>query len=190
MRTPVGRDDWSPLPPRQRGPGLWVQGQEVLLESGNSSGTAQQLAISHDGGLTFSTHPVPANVSCQFQAPTPPVIWAHCATGTLSGVWRWTGDSRGFASESSHGLPEQPNSAGFGAASASTAIVGYRQLYRTTDGGASYQAVDAPAVDWWEYIAFTDPTHGVALASTGTGGGGQLYYTTDGGASYHPVMIR
>ena len=191
MRTPVASDDWSPLPAAgNAAAGLWVQGQEVLLESGNSTGTAQQLAVSHNGGLTFSTSSVPANVTCQFQAPAPPVIWAHCVTGTLSGVWRWTGDSRGFVSASSHGLPELPNSAGFGAASASTAVAGHRQLYRTTDGGASYQAVDAPAVDSWQYIAFTDPTHGVALASTGSGVGQQLYYTTDGGASYHPVTIR
>lgn len=191
MRTPVARDDWSTLPAAgNAAAGLWVQGQEVLLESGNSAGTAQQLAISQDGGLTFSTHSLPPNVTCQFQAPAPPVIWAHCVTGMLSGVWRWTGDSRGFVSVSSHGLPELPNSAGFGAASATTAIAGYRQLYRTTDGGASYQAVAAPVVDWWQYIAFTDQTHGVALGTTGTAGGEQLYYTTDGGASYHPVTIR
>ncbi len=191
MRTPVARDDWTSLPAAgNAAAGLWVQGQDVLLESGNATGTAQQLVISHDGGMTFSTHSVPANVNCQFQAPTPPVIWAHCATGTLSGVWRWTGGSAGFVSASSHGLPELPNSAGFAAASASTAVAGYRQLYRTTDGGASYQAVAAPPVGWWDYIGFTDPTHGVALASTRAGGGEELYYTTDGGASYHQVTIR
>lgn len=168
--------------------GLWVHGSDVLLESQASSG--QQLEISHDSGATFTRYRVPPSVACQFEEPEAPVIWAHCATGTLSGTWRSTDGGRRFSHIS--GTPELPNSAAFGSASATTAVVGYRQLYRTTDGGASWSPATGPVgISWWQYIGFTDPTRGVALGYVGTQrpSNERLYYTTDGGASYHLVRI-
>jgi hypothetical protein len=163
----------------------------VLLES--STRTANQLRVSQDGGRSFATYPVPPSVACQFEEPGPPVVWAHCATGMLSGTWRSVAGGRDFVAVGS-GLPELPNSAAFGSASATTAVVGYRQLYRTADGGSTWSPVSGPAgITWWQYLGFTDPTHGVAIGYVGSSAqpsNERLYYTTDGGASYHLVSIR
>jgi len=161
----------------------------VLVET--SSRSAQQLRISHDGGQSFTTYPVPPSVACQFEEPEPPVVWAHCATG-MSGTWRSLNGGAGFAPVGGKGLPELPNSAAFGSASATTAVVGYRQLYRTLDGGANWTPVTGPVgITWWQYLGFTDPTHGVAIGYVGSEqpSNERLYYTTDGGASYHLVSI-
>jgi photosystem II stability/assembly factor-like uncharacterized protein len=194
-RTPVSSDQWTALPAAGNAySGLWAQGSEVLLESAPQS--QQQLMVSHDRGDSFTTYRVPPSVACQFEAPAPPVLWAHCATGMLSGVWRSSDEGRTFsraAGAHSWPGPPLPNSAAFGAASPTTAVVGYKQLYRTANGGASWASVATPsAITWWQYLGFTDPTHGVGLAYAGsqTPSHQRLYYTTDAGLSYHLVSIR
>jgi photosystem II stability/assembly factor-like uncharacterized protein len=191
MRSPVSRDAWSALPAAGDAyGGLWAQGSTVLLES--ASRTAQALLVSHDYGHAFAREPVPPSVACSFQEPQPPVVWAHCATGMLSGTWISSDGGARFrpvGAERSSRLPALPNSAAFAAASAGVAVVGYRQLYRTADGGASWAPVATPAgITWWRYLGFTDPAHGVAIGEAGAQT--RLYYTTDGGLSYHLVAIR
>ena len=46
-------------------------------------------------------------------------------------------------------------------------------------------------ITWWQYLGFTDTTHGVALGYFGseTTSHERLYYTTDGGLTYHLVRI-
>ncbi len=46
-------------------------------------------------------------------------------------------------------------------------------------------------ITWWQYLGFTDATHGVALGYQGTEipSHERLYYTTDGGLSYHVVPM-
>jgi photosystem II stability/assembly factor-like uncharacterized protein len=189
LRAPVGANFWKTMSGAGNAfGGLWVHGSDVLLESQTSSGN--QLEISHDAGATFSRYAAPPSVACQFEEPEPPVVWAHCATGMLSGTWRSADGGQHFAETT--GTPELPNSAAFGSASATTAVVGYRQLYRTADGGASWTPVSGPVgITWWQYIGFTDPTHGVAIGYVGAeqASNERLYYTTDGGASYHLVSI-
>jgi photosystem II stability/assembly factor-like uncharacterized protein len=110
----------------------------------------------------------------------------------LSGTWRSTEDGRDLV-QVGRALPQMPNSAAFGSASATTAVVGYQALYRTGDGGATWSKVFGPTgISAWQYIGFTDPTHGVAVGYVGTlqPGNERLYYTTDGGVSYHPVTIH
>jgi photosystem II stability/assembly factor-like uncharacterized protein len=192
LRSPVASDDWSTL----RGAvgassGLWVHGSDVLVETTTPSGQSQRLMVSHDRGASFTGYAAPPNVACQFEEPSPPVVWAHCATGMLSGTWRSLNGGRTFT-RADGGLPELPNSAAFGSASESVAVVGYRQLYRTTNGGASWAPVSGPSgITWWQYLGFTDPSHGVAVGYAGTEqpSNERLYYTTDGGASYHLVKI-
>lgn len=190
LRSAVGSDSWSALPGGAGAvSGLWVHGSDVLLEAASASG--QRLMVSHDGGSTFTAHAAPPNVACHFEEPAPPVIWAHCATGMLSGTWRSVDGGRSFSAAGS-GMPEMPNSAAFGAASESTAVVGYRQLYRTTDGGATWSPTSGPSgITSWQYLGFTDPTHGVAVGYVGTEqpSNERLYYTTDAGASYHLVNV-
>jgi photosystem II stability/assembly factor-like uncharacterized protein len=195
FRAPVAGGDWQPLP--QAGDaygGVWVNGSNVLLEGSSSPGVGEYLLVSHDDGATFSQYTAPPNVACAFEEGPTPVVWAHCATGMMSGDWRSADGGAHFETATGSGaarLPELPNSAAFGAASPTTAVTGFKQLYRTTDGGATWSTVPTPAgVSDWSYIGFTDETHGVAVGYLGTGRTQAVYYTTDGGASYHPVPIQ
>jgi hypothetical protein len=196
VRTPIGSDGWQDLPAAGNAyAGLWAHGSDVLLESSTSASAGYQLAVSHDAGATFSRYPVPPSVACDFEEMAPPVVWAHCATGMMSGAWRSVDDGRSFQPAGGVGSrtgPELPNSAAFAAASSTTAVVGYQQLYRTADGGASYSLVVGPSgVVWWRYLGFTDATDGVALGYLGSvsPSNERLYRTTDGGLSYHLVPI-
>lgn len=189
MRSPTDANDWVSLPVSVSGyGGLSVYGSDVFAQFG------QKLVVSHDGGATFSSYPAPSDLPCDFEEPVAPVVWAHCATGTESATWRSTDGGRTFSAPRPNsdgaGIAPEPNSAVFAAASGTTALLGYQQLYRTTNGGATYSPVGPPGLRW-EYLGFTDPTHGVALGyPTGSSPSeGQLWYTTDGGASYHLVRI-
>jgi hypothetical protein len=204
LRAPITGGTWSVLPGAGDAyGGLWTHGDDVLLEGATKPGLGNLLMVSHDSGSTFSHYAVPPSVACHFEEPQTDVIWTQCATGMLSGVWRSTDGGRtwvpsataaGGSGGAASGLPEMPNSASFAAASPTSAVVGYRQLYVTTDGGSSYQKVSGPTgITWWQYLGFTDATHGVALGyagSTASAANERLYYTTDGGHSYHLVAVR
>jgi hypothetical protein len=196
MRSAIDRDAWTTL--TAAGGvygGLWAHGDDVSVESESTSGPLQ-LLVSHNRGASFTRYAAPPNVACHFEEPATSVIWAHCATGMLSGIWRSTDGGAHFTpasgSGTARGALELPNSAAFGAASATTAVVGYQQLYRTADGGASYQPVGPHGISFWQYLGFTDPTHGVALGYAGSQipSETQVYYSTDGGLTYHLVSIR
>jgi photosystem II stability/assembly factor-like uncharacterized protein len=195
MRSPVGADSWITLrAPGGVSYGLWARGRDVLVQSASAKNV---LLVSRDSGATFAQYPSPSvGLPCDFEEPAPGTIWAHCATGTMSGVWRSVDSGRSFRQASFCNCPPRANlalvnSAAFAAASASTAVVGSQQLYRTADGGASY-AADGPRGLIWQYLGFTDLTHGVGLAlpSSSSAAAEGLYYTTDAGASYHAVPIR
>ena len=85
-----------------------------------------------------------------------------------------------------------PNSAAFAAASGTTAVVGYQQLYRTGDAGADLDAGRAAGIAEWAYLGFTDSdARGRARLRSGSiaPANEQLYYTTDGGQTYHLVPL-
>jgi photosystem II stability/assembly factor-like uncharacterized protein len=192
MHTPVSSDTWSTA--RAAGNvsgGLWVQGSQVIVQSGTGTGIGGNVLISNDGGASFAASPAPSpGFPCQFAAPEPPVVWAHCPTGTASGVWRSTDGGAHFTPTA--GIePVLPNSATFAVASATTAVVGYQQLYRTTDAGATWTPVGPSGIVQWAYLGFTDSTHGVGLAYLGSlaPADERLFYTTDAGESYHTVPL-
>src|SRR6185437_14219766 len=134
----------------------------IIVQSGQGTGIGGNVLVSGDGGQSFSAHPAPSpGLPCLFAAPQPPVVWARCATGMNSGVWRSSDGGATFTAVVSTGL-SLPNSAPFAAASSSTAVVGYQQLYRTTDNGSTWNQ-SGPTGIRWAYLGFTDATHGVAL---------------------------
>ena len=194
MRSPVGQDQWTPVTAAGRvSGGLWVLGQEVLAQSASGPGYGPDLVVSTDGGASFASVPAPSpGLPCALEAQSPPIIWAQCATGTESGVWRSTDYGKNFVTAHGSGLPPLPNSAVFAAASDSTAVVGYQQLYRTSDAGATWMPTGPSGISRWTYIGFTDSTHGVALGYVGSvsQANQRLYYTTDGGQSYHLVPVH
>jgi photosystem II stability/assembly factor-like uncharacterized protein len=193
MRSPVGQDQWTPVAAAgEVSGGLWVLGTEVIVQSGSGGGYGSDLLVSQNGGESFSRQPAPSpGLPCDFQAQSPQTIWAQCATGTESGVWYSHDYVTGFATAHGSGLPPLPNSAVFGAASDTTAVVGYQQLYRTSDTGRTWTPTGPSGIAQWTYIGFTDSTHGVALGYVGSiaQANQRLYYTTDGGQTYHPVPL-
>jgi hypothetical protein len=185
-RAPLGSDTWTTLTGAGSAyAGLWAHGHDVLVGSGGGA----TLAVSHDAGVSFTQASSPSKgLPCDFEEPDSGVVWAHCATGTESATWRSTDSAGSFQSVRG---PSLPNSALFAAASPTTAVVGATTLDRTIDGGAHYARVSGVgSVTAWQYLGFTDATHGVAIGYIGsspTPDGERLYITTDGGASYHLV---
>jgi photosystem II stability/assembly factor-like uncharacterized protein len=186
-RAPLGSDTWTTLTGAGSAyAGLWAHGPDVLVGSGGGA----TLAISHNAGVSFIQAASPSKgLPCTFQEPDAGVVWAHCATGTASATWRSTDSGAHFAPV--HGQPSASNSAAFAAASSSTAVLGAGKLYRTTDAGAHFSLTSGTEpVTAWQYLGFTDATHGVAIGYVGsspTPESERLYVTTDGGASYRLV---
>ena len=190
MQGPVGGDSWSTVAAAGVvSGGLWVQDPAIIVQSGQGTGIGTNVLVSGDGGQSFTAHPAPSpGLPCLVSAPTPPVVWARCATGTQSGVWRSSDLGGSFTAVVSTGL-SLPNSAPFAAASSSTAVVGGQQLYRTTNDGSTWSQTGPTGIHW-TYLGFTDPTHGVALGFAGQNAtDARLYYTIDAGQSYHRVAI-
>ncbi|MFZ1993289.1 MAG: hypothetical protein WAU75_04205, partial [Solirubrobacteraceae bacterium] len=187
-RAALGSDAWTTLTGAGSAyAGLWAHAQDVLVGSGGGA----TLEISHNAGVSFTQHASPSQgLPCAFQEPTAGVVWAHCATGTASATWRSADAGAHFTPVPAQ--PGAPNSAVFAAASANTAMLGAGKLYRTTDAGAHFsQTTGVQQVAVWQYLGFTDATHGVAIGYTGspTPAGERLYYSSDGGATYHLVSI-
>ncbi|HEX3976964.1 MAG TPA: hypothetical protein VHW96_11930 [Solirubrobacteraceae bacterium] len=186
-RAPLGSDTWTTLTGAGSAyAGLWARGRDVLV--GSAAGAA--VAISHDAGVGFIHASSPSKgLPCDFDEPAAGVVWAHCATGTESATWRST-DSGAQFQRARGPEPGLPNTSLFAAASATTAVVGYSTLLRTTDGGQDWSPVPGARVTAWQYLGFTDATHGVAIGYVGaspTPDSERLYITGDGGAGYHLV---
>jgi hypothetical protein len=191
MRSQVGSNSWTTLTSAgDLQSSLWVQDQYVLVESSGG-----ELLISDDYGATFTGYKAPPSVQCSFEWASASVIWEPCATGMMSGIWRSTDGGATYhpaGGDSDSKGPEFANSMAFGAASPTTAVMGDERLYRTTDGGSTFVPVRAPIATEWQYIGFTDGTHGAAIGLFGTGSSqeSRVYYTIDAGASYHLVPIK
>ncbi|HTW11857.1 MAG TPA: hypothetical protein VME01_03870, partial [Solirubrobacteraceae bacterium] len=205
VRSRIGSDQWKTLKGAgYAANGLWVQGSDVLVDAAGSQaepepGIGSELMISHDAGRRFARRPLPRSNSCMLQDAAPNVVWAACASAVAAadggnfsgGIWRSTDDGRSFGAVAARGGPDL-NDGAFSADGPDEAVVGYQQLYRTLDGGATFARVPTPrGIEYWDYIGFTDPTHGVALGTfrCGARNCNRLYYTINAGTSYHYVPI-
>jgi hypothetical protein len=211
-RSPIGLDDWQRMHVASGEPvaGLWTQADQVLVETESVNfiehhghafrSHVRRLAISTDNGFRFaSAVKLPRAGACEVNANLP-AVWVHCASGRRSGTWRSRDSGMRFlaAGGRAHHRAVGVNAtlklssrSTFAAASSRIAVVGARQLYRTTNGGHSYRPVATPrGIRRWQYLGFTDPSHGIALGMFGRGRAHErLYYTTNGGRSYHLVAI-
>ena len=191
MRTPVGADSWTVAPglagrsqsANQPVGALWVEGDTVIIQAGS------RLLISNDQGVTFSRKRGVQNAGqCSYDGGQL-ALWALCSTGMAPDEILLSSDE-GNTFTAAAQVPDGPINS-FAAATGSVAVAsGQGPLYRTTNGGASWKPVDAPAANW-TYLGFTDATHGVAIGAFGSGNQQdyRLYYTIDAGRSYHLVSI-
>jgi hypothetical protein len=199
MRSPIGRDDWTVL--AEGSPyfeGVTVDNGVVLTDREVNAGGEQQILVSHDQGATFTASQPPLfETSCDPEEPAPDVVWMLCRGGMMDGLYRSTDGGFTFSpppgltvgSQNSSGV--WPGSTTLGAASATTAVLGGQQLFRTTNGGSIFKRVPLPvAAGGWD-VAFMNDRQGLALGGFGQSAypAGRLYYTADGGASYHRVRL-
>jgi hypothetical protein len=187
LRSAVGRDHWVTLTAAGSvyAGGLSVHDTDVFVAGRCSPKPGICLLVSSNGGASFTNYGPPPSEYCGYQEPQPPVVWAHCGTGTASEVFRSTDAGRVFHPASIGVMLS--NHAVFGAASATVAVAGDFRLYRTANGGVSYTPV-GPTEHSWSYLGFTNTTHGAALVRTSQGRE-LLFYTTNAGLGWHEVAI-
>jgi photosystem II stability/assembly factor-like uncharacterized protein len=190
-RALVGSDTWTTLNVPGRLSGVeWANSSHVFgvthVKERRHEGN-ERLLVSDDNGSTWKRHHLPIeDLACTVEQIKPPVLWEHCATGMMSGVWRSRSNGAHFYNPVKHeGQSGEPNSAVFGAASSRTALVGWQDLRRTSDAGRSWREVGpTPKRDaWWGSITFSDKRHGFAIRTTARHS--QLWRTHDAGAHWH-----
>lgn len=185
VRSATTRDDWATLRTGESPVAVSVLSSAVFVATNSS-----QLLISHDQGNAFSRNGTlgfgpPSTV----QPVTRSVIWAFCSGGMMGHVLRSANGGHSFrlvqGGTEGAGASGEYHAAVFAAASASTAVVGFGQLLRTTDAGRSYERV-GPRGQQWTFLAFSDPTHGVALAGPPfrTPPANHLYVTANAGRTF------
>lgn len=202
-RSPAASDSWSRLGVSNLGSeSLAVHGSDVVTQTAYvSPSMSSRLLVSHDSGSHFDTYASPdVGLGCAYGEPVAAVIWADCTTGLQSRVLR-SGDGGVTFSPLDQG-PPFVNFASLAAASSTTAVVaalaggGGGGLYLTTDGGHTFTPTGPTLAvgAGWEFIGFTDATHGTAIASTAAGNSktttSALYRSVDGGHIWSAVTVR
>jgi hypothetical protein len=197
FRSPVGEDRWTPVAGTEGAETISARGSDLFVTL--ALGSRDYISVSHDRGATLAArYRAPAQSSCTIQPAAGTVLWALCDGPSIPTLYHSTDDGQRLTSLDV-GLPLH-NGAVFAAASPGTALVGSKQMYRTTDGGGRFSLVQPPHVPkddtlQWVYLSFTDTTHGLAMLTLIPRHAASftvrnyLYQTTDGGQSYHPVHI-
>ena len=208
--TPLQVSNWTstPLPKSFLRDGTPSWGLQVaaygaktwILEQSKSS---QKLAISTNGGKSFSVRPEPGltgAATCQLTAISTTSLWATCAEGNeLSGLsysddggvhWKATGE---YGDTTGRLLS-------FGNFDAVTSGVAYatdgydgtrnRLIYQIAGSSDTFRVVGSlPVAKYFYLLAFTNSKQGLAYAFIDQGAKDPLWRTNNGGKSWRKVPV-
>ncbi|MEZ4386924.1 MAG: FlgD immunoglobulin-like domain containing protein [Candidatus Krumholzibacteriia bacterium] len=193
LRTADGGRTWQAA----HTPTGWLTFSDLQLRDGQTGFLAgrgfdgvqtRYLARTADGGETWQGLALPGDPSVlRLVSPAPGVVIASAIDANdVNRVWRSDDDGDTWQLATA-GLPTTAWLQGLAFLDADTGYIsgGFQTsvLYRTTDGGATWQA--RPAVGLGGHartLRFTDPDHGLALCSDG------VFRTGDGGATWTAVL--
>ncbi len=201
-------DAWGPDPAAGSvSLGLAVHGRSIwVLDSmptrdGPAIGT--HFLYSADGGGHFTTRPgtIPG-IACFYSPVSDTMIWSYCSGGHLMYAYISADAGLHFTGTGPAAGPQPtpnnyPNGSTLAAASPATAVAASNlpghPLIRSTDGGASWTAIQPPpdGTGNWSVIGFTTPDVGYAFwqhaGVTYTTSTGRLWRTANAGATWSPV---
>jgi len=188
------------------GRSIWVIDSRVTAD-GPAFGTA--LLHSTDGGDHFTPEAQPVGgVACDYSPASDTVVWSYCGGGHFKSTSRSVDAGAHFTTigpEPNSGTTTPngyPNGSSLQAASPAAAVAASSTadgpvggLIRTTDGGATWEIVQAALSKsgTWAVLGFTTPQNGYALwhqpggGATYHGDTAQLWHTTNGGANWAPI---
>jgi hypothetical protein len=207
-RARPSSDHWSADPAAGAvSTGLAVHGRSVWVinamttRDGPAIGT--RLLHSADSGGHFTLEPAPIpGIACTYSPASDTIVWSYCSGGHFMFAYLSADAGARFTAagpvQPGPATPDgYPNGSTLEAASPMTAVAASdlpgNPLIRTTDGGVTWRAVQAPpdASGTWSVIGFTTLEDGYALwehgAPTYQASAARLWRTTDGGATWSPV---
>jgi hypothetical protein len=187
--------------------GLAVHGRSVWVINSMSTrdGPAIGTGLLHsaDSGGHFMLEPAAIpGIACTYSPASDTIVWSYCSGGHFMFAYLSADAGARFTAaapdQPGPATPDEyPNGSTLEAASPATAVAASdlpgNPLIRTTDGGTTWRAVQAPldASGNWSLIGFTTPEDGYALwehsAATYQASSARLWRTTDGGATWSPV---
>jgi hypothetical protein len=172
----------------------------VLEQSKNS----QQLAISINGGKSFSVHPEPGltgAATCQMTATSTTSLWATCAQGNelseLSysddgGVhWNATSEESGKTGARMLSFGNfDPVSGDVAYATDGFDATAFRTIYQVAGHSNAFRVVGSlPVPRYFYFLIFTNSKQGLAYAFVDQGAKDPLWSTDSGGKSWRKVPV-
>jgi photosystem II stability/assembly factor-like uncharacterized protein len=207
---PLQASNWSsaPLPEKFLRTGTPSNGLQVaafgaetwILEQGKFS---QQLAISTNGGKSFSVHPEPGltgAATCRLSATSTTSLWATCAQGNgLSGLsysddggvhWEATGEYGNTGGRRLSFGNFDPVTSDVAYATDGYDTTAFRTIYQINGSSDSYRVVGAlPIAKYFFFLTFTNSKQGLAYAFIDQGAKNPLWSTDNGGKSWRKVSV-
>jgi hypothetical protein len=208
--TPLRVSNWTstPLPKSFLHDGTPSWGLQVaafgaktwILEQSKSS---QKLAISTNGGKSFSVRPEPGltgAATCQLTAISTTSLWAMCAQGNeLSGLsysddggvhWKATGEyGNTNGRQLSFGYFD-PVTSDVAYATDGYDSTAFRPIYQINGSSDTFRVVGAlPIAKYFFFLTFTNSKQGLAYAFVDQGAKDPLWSTDNGGRSWRKVRV-